>query len=51
MSRVDASVARVFHAPMDFKPIVLEGRHVRLEPLDLAKHWDGLRAIGLAPEL
>jgi len=36
---------------MEFKPVVLEGRHVRLEPLDLAKHWDGLRAIGLAPEL
>ena len=41
----------MFHAPMEFKPVVLEGRHVRLEPLDLAKHWDGLRAIGLAPEL
>ena len=36
---------------MEFKPVVLEGRHVRLEPLDLAKHWYGLRAIGLAPEL
>ena len=41
----------MFHAPMEFKPVVLEGRHVRLEPLDLARHWDGLRAIGLAPEL
>jgi RimJ/RimL family protein N-acetyltransferase len=36
---------------MQFKPVVLEGRHVRLEPLDLAKHWEGLLAIGLAPEL
>lgn len=36
---------------MDLTPVVLEGRHVRLEPLDLARHWDGLRAIGLAPEL
>jgi RimJ/RimL family protein N-acetyltransferase len=36
---------------MEFKPVVLEGRHVRLEPLDLGRHWDGLRAIGLAPEL
>ena len=32
-------------------PVTLEGAHVRLEPLDLAKHWDGLRAIGLEPEL
>jgi RimJ/RimL family protein N-acetyltransferase len=41
----------MFHARMEFSPVTLEGRHVRLEPLDLAKHWDGLRAIGLAPEL
>jgi RimJ/RimL family protein N-acetyltransferase len=32
-------------------PVTLEGAHVRLEPLDLSKHWDGLRAIGLDPEL
>ena len=36
---------------MEFKPVTLEGRHVRLEPLDLARHWDGLRAIGVEPEL
>ncbi len=36
---------------MELTPVVLEGRHVRLEPLDLAKHWDGLRKVGLAPEL
>jgi RimJ/RimL family protein N-acetyltransferase len=36
---------------MDVRPVTLEGRHVRLEPLDLARHWEGLRAIGLAPEL
>ncbi len=36
---------------MDIQPVTLEGTHVRLEPLDLARHWDGLRAIGLAPEL
>src|SRR5262249_42690071 len=41
----------VFHARMEFKPITLEGRHVRLEPLDLARHWDGLRAVGLEQEL
>ncbi len=37
--------------PMDIQPVVLEGRHVRLEPLDLDRHWDGLRAIGLAQAL
>jgi RimJ/RimL family protein N-acetyltransferase len=36
---------------MEFSPVTLAGRDVRLEPLDLAKHWDGLLAIGLAPEL
>ena len=36
---------------MNIQPVTLEGTHVRLEPLDLARHWDGLRAIGLAPEL
>jgi RimJ/RimL family protein N-acetyltransferase len=41
----------MFHARMEFIPVVLEGLHVRLEPLDLTRHWDGLRAIGLAPEL
>lgn len=32
-------------------PVTLAGAHVRLEPLDLSRHWDGLRAIGLDPEL
>ena len=36
---------------MNLLPVTLEGRHVRLEPLDLARHWDGLRAVGLEPEL
>ena len=36
---------------MDVQPVTLAGRHVRLEPLDLARHWGGLRAVGLAPEL
>jgi RimJ/RimL family protein N-acetyltransferase len=36
---------------MDLRPVVLEGRQVRLEPLNLARHWDGLRAVGLEPEL
>lgn len=36
---------------MDLAPVTLEGRHVRLEPLDMARHFDGLLAVGLAPEL
>lgn len=44
-------VLRVSPARMDIQPVTLEGRHVRLEPLDLSRHWDGLRAIGLASEL
>ena len=36
---------------MQIQPVTLEGGHVRLEPLDLSRHWDGLKAIGLAPEL
>ena len=32
-------------------PVVLEGRRVRLEPLSLSIHWDGLLAIGTDPEL
>ena len=36
---------------MDVRPVTLEGRHVRLEPLDLARHWSGLRTVGLEPDL
>lgn len=36
---------------MDIRPVVLEGRHVRLEPLDLGRHWEGLLAVGLEPSL
>jgi len=32
-------------------PVTLEGRRVRMEPLDLARHFEGLCAIGLDPEL
>ncbi|HYF51547.1 MAG TPA: GNAT family protein [Planctomycetota bacterium] len=35
---------------MDLSPAVLEGRHVRLEPLSL-DHLPGLVAVGLDPEL
>jgi len=35
---------------MDIKPITLEGRHVRLEPLSV-EHLPGLCEVGLDPEL
>src|SRR5258708_31257597 len=35
---------------MTIDPIILEGRHVRLEPLTTA-HCDALREVGLDPEL
>jgi len=31
--------------------VVLDGRRVRMEPLELERHFDGLREIGLDPEL
>ena len=34
-----------------FGPVTLEGRRVRMEPLDLDRHWEGLLAIGLEPSL
>ena len=36
---------------MDIAPVVLDGPHVRLEPLDLERHFEGLRVIGLDPDL
>jgi RimJ/RimL family protein N-acetyltransferase len=36
---------------MDIVPVVLEGRRVRMEPLNLERHFDGLREIGLDPDL
>lgn len=36
---------------MDVVPIALEGSHVRLELLELDRHWEGLLAIGLDPSL
>lgn len=36
---------------MELSHVELEGPNVRLEPLDLSRHWDGLLAIGLEPEL
>src|SRR5262249_34649412 len=43
--------SRVFHARMEIRPVTLEGRHVRLEPLDLARHWPGRLGAGLEPPL
>lgn len=36
---------------MDPCPITLAGRRVRLEPLDLSRHLEGLLLVGLEPEL
>jgi RimJ/RimL family protein N-acetyltransferase len=36
---------------MHVEPVTLEGAQVRLEPLALERHWDGLRAVGLDPGL
>jgi RimJ/RimL family protein N-acetyltransferase len=36
---------------VNIEPVTLEGRHVRLEPLDLDRHWHGLRAVGREAEL
>ena len=36
---------------IDLTPVSLEGKRIRLEPLDLAWHWEGLLAIGLDPDL
>src|SRR2546426_3964927 len=32
-------------------PVTLDGVRVRMEPLDLARHFEGLCAIGLDPDL
>ena len=34
---------------MDPRPVTLAGRRVRMEPLDLERHFEGLVAIGLEP--
>ena len=36
---------------MTAAPVTLEGRRIRMEPLDLGRHWEGLLAIGLDPDL
>ena len=41
----------VYRGPDRMAPVTLDGRRVRMEPLSLERHWDGLLAIGLEPEL
>lgn len=36
---------------MRIEPVTLEGTHVRLEPLSLERHGEGLVAVGLDPDL
>ena len=36
---------------MNVSPVVLTGRRVRLEPLSLERHFEGLCAVGLDPQL
>jgi RimJ/RimL family protein N-acetyltransferase len=36
---------------MEIKPITLQGARIRMEPLSLARHFDGLAEIGLDAEL
>jgi RimJ/RimL family protein N-acetyltransferase len=38
-------------APMKVEPVTLVGRRVRLEPLELKRHFEGLAAIGLDSDL
>jgi RimJ/RimL family protein N-acetyltransferase len=41
----------VYRGPDRVAPATLDGRRVRMEPLSLERHWEGLVAIGLEPEL
>lgn len=36
---------------MNVTPVTLDGVRVRMEPLDLDRHWEGLLAIGMDPDL
>ncbi len=36
---------------MEIRPVTLDGSRVRMEPLDLERHFDGLCEIGLDPDL
>ena len=36
---------------MEIRPVTLDGRRIRMEPLSFEPHFEGLMAIGLEPEL
>ena len=36
---------------MEIRPVTLQGKRVRMEPLSLERHFEGLAEIGLDPEL
>jgi len=38
-------------SPIRAEPVTLDGVRVRMEPLDLSRHWAGLVEIGLDPDL
>lgn len=40
-----------FGPPLEIIPVTLQGTRIRLEPLALDRHFEGLAAIGLDPEL
>jgi len=46
-----AAVATTLTMLRPVEPVVLEGPRVRMEPLDLARHLEGLYAIGVDPDL
>jgi len=50
-SRGTMSPPEIVAAPMRIEPVTLEGRRVRMEPLSLDRHFPGLAAIGLDPDL
>ena len=39
------------HARMVITPVILQGTRIRMEPLSLERHFEGLLEIGLDPEL
>src|SRR5579863_2652984 len=50
VSRFLRRLPRMIPGPIRVEPVVLEGEHVRLEPLSLS-HLDGLCEIGIVEEL
>jgi len=46
-----STISHASSTAFDPQPVTLEGRRVRMEPLDLARHGEGLLAIGLDADL